>query len=463
MNEREQTPAGRRRPGRGRRAAAGVAALLLLTGSPYAIAHEIPDDVLLRILVTPRDGALEILVRAPLEAMRDFDWPLRGPGYLDLEKSRPLLDDAAVLWLAQGLRFESDGELLPMPELRGVRLSLPTDRSFGSPESARAHLAASSLAANIPLVPAQALLDARFEIPVDDPGAPLTIVPELARLGIRTTTLLLFRTPDGADRLYRYTGDPGRLHLDPGWLHAASRFVILGFGHILEGIDHLLFLACLVLPYRRLRPLVPIVTAFTVAHSITLLAAVLGLAPRALWFPPLVEALIAASIVFMAIENALGARLGRRWLIAFAFGLVHGFGFSFALGESLQFGGSWLLTSLLSFNVGVELGQLTVLAVMLPAWRLVHRKIESRVATILASVLIGHTAWHWMTGRANALAAYRLEWPALDLLWLAAGLRWAMLVLIAAAAAWALHEIFDRWENRRPEPPPRASGSVAES
>ena len=84
----------------------------------------------------------------------------------------------------------------------------------------------------------------------------------------------------------------------------------------------MLFLACLVIPFRRFRALVPIVTAFTAAHSITLIASAYDLAPDALWFPPLVETLIAASIVYMALENIVGAEtLQQRWLIAFGFGL----------------------------------------------------------------------------------------------------------------------------------------------
>src|SRR5207253_7119620 len=121
---------------------------------------------------------------------------------------------------------------------------------------------------------------------------------------------------------------------------------------------------CLVIPFRRLRALIPIVTSFTVAHSVTLIASAYNLGPTALWFPPLIETLIATSIVYMALENIVGSNVGRRWVITFGFGLVHGFGFSYALKQTLQFAGSYLLTSLLSFNLGVELGQLAVLVVM---------------------------------------------------------------------------------------------------
>ena len=155
---------------------------------------------------------------------------------------------------------------------------------------------------------------------------------------------------------------------------------------------------------RRFRPLLAVVTSFTVAHSITLIASALGIAPGALWFPPLIETLIALSIVYMALENIVGARLERRWLIAFGFGLVHGFGFSFALRESLQFAGSHLLTALLSFNLGVELGQLLVIALAMPAFAALYRwVVNERMGGILISALIAHSAWHWMTARAADL------------------------------------------------------------
>src|SRR5260370_21038583 len=89
--------------------------------------------------------------------------------------------------------------------------------------------------------------------------------------------------------------------------------------------------------------------------------------------------LIAISIVYMALENIVSPQLKRRWLITFGFGLVHGFGFSFALRQTLQFAGSHLLTSLLSFNVGVELGQLLVLVVLIPALGLLVRYIVSQL------------------------------------------------------------------------------------
>jgi hypothetical protein len=252
-------------------------------------------------------------------------------------------------------------------------------------------------------------------------------------------TVLRFLPPGGAVRAFEYPGDVGRVRLDPRWYQAALQFVALGFRHILGGADHLLFLVCLIIPFRRLRALVLVVSSFTLAHSITLIASAYDLAPGAPWFPPLVETLIAMSIVYMALENIVSPALGRRWLITFAFGLVHGFGFSFALRESLQFAGSHLLASLLSFNVGVELGQLLVLAVLVPALDLLFRFIVSeRTGTIILSALVAHTAWHWMIERGERLSRFPFEWPDLTAAFLASAMRWAMLALIAAGVMWVV-------------------------
>ena len=98
--------------------------------------------------------------------------------------------------------------------------------------------------------------------------------------------------------------------------------------------------------------------------------------------------------------------------MAFGFGLVHGFGFSFALRETLQFAGSHLLTSLVSFNIGVELGQLLVLLAAGPALDLLFRYVVAeRMGTIILSALVAHTGWHWMTERADRLRQFTLRWP----------------------------------------------------
>jgi hypothetical protein len=132
-----------------------------------------------------------------------------------------------------------------------------------------------------------------------------------------------------------------------------------------------------------------------------------------------------------------GRALKRRWVVTFGFGLVHGFGFSFALRQTLQFAGTHLLTSLLSFNVGVELGQLLVLAILIPALNLLFRfVVDERTGTILLSAIVAHTAWHWMAERWELLRKFTFTPPAFDAAFFAASLRWMMLVVVAAGLYW---------------------------
>jgi hypothetical protein len=183
-------------------------------------------------------------------------------------------------------------------------------------------------------------------------------------LGAHFQTVLSVRVPGRPSAEFVFLEDRRSATLDlaapdTSWLG----FVAMGVEHIVGGIDHLLFLAALLALARGLWPTVKIVTAFTVAHSVTLSLAALGLVnvPAAI-----VEPLIAASIVWVAVENLVApAGAGRRWIIAAVFGLVHGLGFASALTE-LDLSREALLRALIGFNVGVELGQLAFVAVFLP-------------------------------------------------------------------------------------------------
>ena len=419
-------------------------AVLFLLLPIAAAAHEIPRDVTVQLLVKPQGKHLFLLVRAPLKAMRDINFPQNSAGLLDLARTAPLLPGAATQWVSDFIENYEDGQLLAKPQVVATRTSLASDRSFESFKEALAHLNGPALPENTTAVWDQTFLDALFDYPIRSENSHFAIHPGLARLGLRVVIALRFLPPGGSVRAFEFNGDPGLVQLDPTWHQAAFRFVNLGFLHILGGIDHLLFLFCLVIPFRRLGALIPIVTAFTVAHSITLIASAYNLAPSFLWFPPLIETLIAASIVYMALENILGtSNIERRWMIAFGFGLVHGFGFSFALREAMQFAGSHLLTSLLAFNVGVELGQLLVLILLVPALQVfVRASVAERTAVIVLSAIVAHTGWHWMLDRWSILIQYRFAWPALDAAFLAEILRLLLVALILAGILWLMRESF---------------------
>lgn len=420
--------------------------------APRALkSHEIPERVALRAWVSPRGDSLTLLLRVPLEAMRDLDFPERADGSLDLTRVRGLLDDAARTWLAPFVLLYADGDVLPPGRLAAARIATPDDRSFEAFASAEASFGAAALGDSLTLPWRQALLDVALVFSLPDRDARLALEPRLARLGVRTHSVVHLVEADGTERTLAYVGDPGLISLAPQWWENAARFLAEGLRHILGGLDHLLFVFCLVLPLRKWRPLVAIVTSFTVAHSITLAAAAFGVAPTALWFPPLVEAAIALSIIWLTVENVLlsPARLEMRWRTAFAFGLIHGFGFSFALREQLQFAGGDLLVALGAFNLGVEAGQLAVVALSVVVLEAVRRRLPEERQHLLiwvGSAFVAHTAYHWAAERVAAFRAHdlALAWPSLDAAFALHSVEVALLACIALAAALGLRQLFAR-------------------
>ena len=185
-----------------------------------------------------------------------------------------------------------------------------------------------------------------------------------------------------------------------GALHAGltaqlRSFLALGIEHIFTGYDHLLFLVGLLLLGGRFWSLVKIVTAFTVAHSVTLILAALGVVHVS---SRIVEPAIALSIAYVGAENFFLKSTDRRWIVAFAFGLIHGFGFASILRE-MGLPERGLVLSLLSFNVGVEIGQMAVVAVVLPIILLVRRQVWQRWAVNAASLAITGMGLYWFVER----------------------------------------------------------------
>lgn len=203
-----------------------------------------------------------------------------------------------------------------------------------------------------------------------------------------------------ADRMLDAQADELAIDLDRAQQDrgTAVQFFALGIRHILGGYDHLLFLGALLLRVRRWQEVVKTVTAFTVAHSVTLALAVLGFvrAPGGI-----VEPLIAASIVFVGLENLLRGQVDSRWKVTFAFGLVHGFGFAGALQE-LGVGTHSIdvAAPLASFNVGVEIGQVAVAMLLWPVIRWLNAQAARRVLLAPAcSLLVVAAGAYWLIQR----------------------------------------------------------------
>lgn len=237
-------------------------------------------------------------------------------------------------------------------------------------------------------------------------------IPDLAtagigfaeRDGVAYDILIHIRSRDGSDQVHRLPPGEARLVLPerPTALASLGVYTIIGIEHILIGLDHVLFVLGLLLLVRGWRPLVATVTAFTIAHSITLAATALDLV-----HPPMrpVEACIALSLVLLAVEVIRSARDGgtwsarHPWAIAFPFGLLHGFGFAGALAE-VGLPHETLGFALLGFNLGVEVGQLAIVAVGLLVLTVCRRlRVPDRFWAGVPAYALGGVAACWVIGR----------------------------------------------------------------
>lgn len=423
---------------------ARVAAIWAFVCAACVQAHEFKLDMVINAFVTVEPGEVHLVVRAPLYLFKSAKFPIRS-AEIDIPQS----DEAmrrALAGLQHDLVLFDDGRKLNPSSAVG-RLSLPSDRSFQTYDSALRHVA-EPIPSDLQIYVDQGYVDAHVVYPLQERanGELSFRTTAAAELGDALKVTIRYRPMQGASRTLITNSTKGIVALNPTWWRAAAGFVSLGMQHIIGGYDHLLFLLCLIIPLRRWREIVTVVSAFTVAHSFTLIGSAFHLAPSGAWFPPFVETAIAASIVWMALENIIGVDFARRVLIAGLFGLVHGFGFSYGLQENLQFAGTHLLVSLFAFNVGIEVGQLLVLAFMLPALMLIRRYLlVGRVGIIVLSAIVAHTGWHWMLDRGQALMD--APWPRPTLVSIGGVLFWVTGIVAAAAVT----RIACRWlEGRSP-------------
>ncbi|WP_253949223.1 HupE/UreJ family protein [Mangrovicoccus sp. HB161399] len=333
-----------------------------------------------KVLVQYRIVLEPILAGIDLTGLGDTnDSPLSGLN--DQLRSLPAAEletrfRAAWPQLSRDFRIESGGESLP-PEI--VSLSVPEGGDGALPRDSTLILSAA--------------------LP---PGSAPVQIGWASRFGP-----LVLRQDGEGDDLYSAYLTGGQMS-DPlpregvaseSALSVFGRFVVLGVEHIVpKGLDHILFVLGLFFFSLRMKPLLLQISAFTAAHTVTLALASLGIVtvPAAI-----VEPLIAASITFVALENIRGGRIGWfRIAVVFCFGLLHGLGFASVLGE-LQLPNAQFVTGLIAFNIGVEIGQLTVITL---AWALIARPFgdrpwyRSRIAVPASALIAAVGAW-WVVER----------------------------------------------------------------
>ena len=212
---------------------------------------------------------------------------------------------------------------------------------------------------------------------------------------LKATDVVVEVPGEGAVPSRRSTAAPARNDFPTIW-----EFIKLGIEHIWTGFDHLLFLFALLLVCRSFRSIVGIVSCFTLAHSLTLALATLNIVNLP---SRLVEAAIAASIVFVGVENLWrrGEEPRGRWALTFAFGLIHGFGFASVLRDlGVGAGAQGIALPLVTFNLGVEIGQVVIAGIVLPiVWQLRKREAFLRRGVPILSAIVALAGLYWLLER----------------------------------------------------------------
>jgi hypothetical protein len=407
------------------RVAAILAALLALVTALPASAHFAQGTKVTTILVAVEDGGLVAFVRSPApllfsDVVREAQasrTPLTTP-FLYLEETgaglryRIALD--AIAADEAGFRERLESVFAWRQNGRALRARLldyhlaARDPGGGFATIAEARAALSVEGARLDPEFGAAVVEAAFALDAPVAGGTLELrstLPELPLpLGVSVDSHLVdarqeppvsYTRPGQLAGWAVIDGSPWRAMLEFGWQ---------GVLHILEGLDHVLLVVCLALGVGFSPRLLWLATAFTLGHSVTLVGTFLGAAPDWPWFVPAVETLIAASVVYAAVA-AYRRSIGTIWIVA-GIGLLHGFGFSFVLGDILGRDAPDLVASLAAFNVGIEVGQLAVIAATVLVLEGVRRLATPALVPLRTATLgtIGLVAGFWVVERMLAIA-----------------------------------------------------------
>jgi hypothetical protein len=445
---------------RGRRAFRCVLALLaivlLSARSAQANGADLPPQVLLQGFVVVAEGRLQLLLRVPLVLLGGFALPKRDAGYVDLGRADESLARAAAAAARQVELFENGVRLTPVEST--TRLALPSDRSFQNYADALAHMQEPPLPIDTDLVWNQGFFDVALDYPVRSAvsrfSARVSVAPEL---GSRIKLHLDYLSPHGRPRAWDLTPSAQQVAFDPRWFEVARAFAVEGMRAPFD-VERLVFLLCLVTPFRSFAGPLAIVLALSALQAVSLTVGAWGAAPDWRVMSPLFDAALAAAVLLLAIENVVAPSLRRRWLVACVVGVLGGFGLGHRLFELSQFAGDHTRVATVAFNVGVALGEIAALAIAAAAATLAVRYVLGvRPGTIILSALLGHAAWHWMLDDGHELQ--HAVGIATTTGSMAAIVWWTLLGFLVGGLAWFLPERFDA----KPTPRGSAAGAAAGS
>lgn len=413
-------------------------AVLALPRNAIANGADLPAEVVLRGFVKPEADHLRLLVRVPLDLLASFGLPKRGPGYLDLARIDDRLKQAAAATGRQ-IELREDGILL-VPTTRQARVSLLSDRSFGSYASAAAHLRGPRLPDNTDLFWNQGFFDAELEYAIRSPAPNLSIRVNVApELGRRLKLQLEFLPANEPARNFTLIGGLGWIALDPRWYEAAWLFAKEGFTVALS-FERFVFLLCLIAPFRQFRGVLALVLVFTGLQAFTLTATSLLDIRGIRWLTSLFDTGLAAAILLLAVGNLALPSVRARWFVSAVVGALGGFSLGRLLDNAWQFAGTHPAVSAVSFNTGVAVGEVVSFALAFGLMRFIFaRLLPPSLAVVVVSAVLGHLGWHWMIDRAHPLG-HELEHAS------AGGLSsalWLLPAIVVGALAWILPKRLD--------------------
>jgi hypothetical protein len=416
---------------------------VMLSAAAAPLMHDLPQDTVMHAFFRVQGSEAHLLVRVPLDLLHGISWPTDhgeyaiGDSQAAVNQALDALGHAILIW--------QDGERL-MPTSSSGQLAPLGDLSFVNSGAAAAHIDQAA-EPGLKIAVDLGYLDAHFVYPIRAAPAVFSIQSRVAEDLQDLSKLIVQFVPGGGGwgGPMTISAQSGRVALNPNRAPAALGFALVGVQGLLTNADCLLFILCLMIPFRRARDLGPLFVAFALADFISLAGTACGFAPDSIWFGAFIASASAVLIFFLALGNIFGAHLQRRRLWTGLFGLILGFGFAQLLAERLQFAGAHSQLALWFYALGLDLGALLAFALAFVGLALILRGARAgRIGIIVLSALVAHASWHWMIDRLGLL--WQMPWPSVTMSGFYHLAQWIFAVLLAAGAyILAAQRIERRW------------------
>jgi len=439
---------------------APIAAALALLAPARVAANgaDIPSEIVLQGFMKQDGNRARLLVRVPLVLLQVAALPRRGPGYLDLARIDEKLNEVAQ---STGRQIEISDDGAPLiPMVRASRISPLSDRSFGAYETALASLAGPRLPIDTDLFWNQGFFDVELEYPLHGADAHLSIrvnvAPELER---RVKLRLAFLPVGAPPRNYEIASGSGWIPLDPTAVVATWLSLKRGFVDSFA-FERLVFLLCLIGPFRNVRSLLAVVVAMAGMQALTMTASGAHWFSDVPWLQPFADVALSVAVVLVAIGNLGAPSLRRRWFIAAVIAALGGFAIGPLFATSWQFAGAHPVVAALAYNAGMIIGAVVILIVALVALRaLFAATLGESLGVIVLSALSALIAWQWLFDGLHRLQHATAGGVASSSI--VAVARWLLPALLVGGAAYFLPRGFggervrtfrDALLSRRPDP-----------